>query len=67
MELGLWLTSVAWESASHYTTLPSAPNKESSSPSIAGHFRCAKEYFEAAKDLDSKCYRTSGDENDLVK
>ena len=34
--LRLWLTSRAWESASHQTMLPSAPNKDSSSPLAAG-------------------------------
>ena len=32
MALRLWLTLGAWESASHPTTFPSAPNKDSSSP-----------------------------------
>ena len=38
----LRLTSRAWVSVSHQTTFPSAPNKDSSSPSTAGQLRCTR-------------------------
>ena len=38
----LWLISRARESASHQTTLPSAPNKDSSSPLTAGPLRSTR-------------------------
>ena len=47
---------------------PSAPNKDNSSPFIAGRaVKVHKEYCKAAKDLDSKHHHTPENEIDPVK
>ena len=57
MVLGLWLTSRAWESASHQTDCASFRAEHGQLKPIDRRGRAVKvykEYCNAAKDLDSK-------------